>query len=321
LWWFSTAKVDGFAGVATVRCVLHLSPAELEARFGGGDPFDGAALVVVDGAVGDDAAARLETVPTVVVGFDVDASGDELDSVARVVEDHPDAAVGLVLALRGSERRSVAEQLLVESLAYATLQGGPDHAAWLAGRTRRDRPPPPAPVRLERSGDRLDITLADPDRRNAYSAAMRDALIDALAVAAADPALDVRLRGDGPSFCAGGDLDEFGTVPDSATAHRIRMHRSAGRALAELADRVTVEVHGACVGAGVELPAFARHVVAAPDTTFRLPEIAMGLIPGAGGTASLPRRIGRRRTALLALLGQPIDATTALEWGLVDELS
>ena len=105
------------------------------------------------------------------------------------------------------------------------------------------------------------------------------------------------------------------------TAHDIRMRRSAGRALASIADRVTVEVHGACVGAGVELPAFAGRVVAHPETTFRLPEIAMGLIPGAGGTASLPPRIGRRRTALLALLGEPIDAPTALEWGLVDELA
>jgi len=175
-------------------------------------------------------------------------------------------------------------------------------------------------VRLERDGDELVITLQDPDRRNAYSAAMRDALVDALAVAAADPALRVRLRGDGPSFSAGGDLDEFGTVSDPATAHEIRMRRSAGRALAELRERVTAEVHGTCVGAGVELPAFAGRVVAHPDTTFRLPEVAMGLIPGAGGTASLPPRIGRRRTALLALRGTPIDAPTALAWGLVDHV-
>jgi enoyl-CoA hydratase/carnithine racemase len=52
-----------------------------------------------------------------------------------------------------------------------------------------------------------------------------------------------------------------------------------------------------------------------------LPELAMGLIPGAGGTVSLPRRIGARRTAELALSGEPIDATTALDWGLIDEIS
>ena len=89
----------------------------------------------------------------------------------------------------------------------------------------------------------------------------------------------------------------------------------------ELADRVTVELHGACFGSGIELPAFAGRVVAAPDTAIALPEIALGLIPGAGGTVSLPRRIGRRRTLLLALTGRTIDARTALEWGLVDELA
>ena len=53
----------------------------------------------------------------------------------------------------------------------------------------------------------------------------------------------------------------------------------------------------------------------------RLPEIAMGLIPGAGGTVSITRRIGRWRTAYLALSGLPIDAPTALDWGLVDEIA
>jgi enoyl-CoA hydratase/carnithine racemase len=83
---------------------------------------------------------------------------------------------------------------------------------------------------------------------------------------------------------------------------------------------VTVELHGACVGAGVEIPALAGRVFATPDTRVRLPEVAMGLIPGAGGTASLPRRIGRHRTAWLGLVGAWLDATTALAWGLVDEI-
>jgi enoyl-CoA hydratase/carnithine racemase len=83
---------------------------------------------------------------------------------------------------------------------------------------------------------------------------------------------------------------------------------------------VEAHVHGACAGAGVELPAFAAKVSARADAWFMLPELSMGLVPGAGGTASLPRRIGRRRTAWLALSGERIDARTALEWGLVDEI-
>jgi enoyl-CoA hydratase/carnithine racemase len=80
-------------------------------------------------------------------------------------------------------------------------------------------------------------------------------------------------------------------------------------------------VQGACHGAGVELPAFAVRVVADPAATFTLPEIAMGLIPGAGGTVSITKRIGRHRTAWLAITGKALDAETALDWGLVDELA
>jgi enoyl-CoA hydratase/carnithine racemase len=83
---------------------------------------------------------------------------------------------------------------------------------------------------------------------------------------------------------------------------------------------VTARLHGACYGSGIELPAFADRVVAASDTRIALPELGLGLIPGAGGTVSLPRRIGRHRTAWLALSGAAIDATTALGWGLVDEV-
>jgi enoyl-CoA hydratase/carnithine racemase len=128
------------------------------------------------------------------------------------------------------------------------------------------------------------------------------------------------LRGAGPSFCSGGDLDEFGTAPDVSTAHLIRTSRSAGHRIDQLRDRITAEVHGACIGAGMELPGFAGRVIAAPDARFALPELAMGLIPGAGGTVSLPRRIGRWRTAWLALSGAQIDAGTALRWGLIDEI-
>ena len=136
-----------------------------------------------------------------------------------------------------------------------------------------------------------------------------------------DPSIRrVVITGAGPSFCSGGDLDEFGTLPDPATAHAIRSTRNPARLVAACADRLRFEVHGACVGAGVELPAFASHVVATPDAYFQLPEVSMGLVPGAGGTVSIPRRIGRQRTAYMALSGQRIDVEVALRWGLVDEV-
>jgi enoyl-CoA hydratase/carnithine racemase len=150
---------------------------------------------------------------------------------------------------------------------------------------------------------------------------MRDALVDALRLAVAAPELRIVLDGAGPSFSSGGELAEFGAFGDPSTSHVVRLTRSAARLLARLSERVEVRVHGTCMGAGVELPAFAGRVIADAGTTFSLPEVGFGLIPGAGGTASLPPRIGRQRTMQLALTGDPIDATTALAWGLVDELN
>ena len=146
---------------------------------------------------------------------------------------------------------------------------------------------------------------------NAFNLALRDGLVEALQLAALDPTIAaVELRGNGPSFCSGGDLTEFGTVPDPVTGHLVRTTRSAALALWRVADRVTVHLHGACVGAGIELAALAGRVVAHPDSRLRLPEVGFGLVPGAGGTASVPSRIGRARTAWLALSGTTLDAAT-----------
>lgn len=233
------------------------------------------------------------------------------------------AVAALDLLLDATEDLEVARALIVESATYSTLQAGPEHQAWLRARPRRKEPQDEGdPVRLARDNDRLHITLDRPHVRNAYNAAMRDALLEGLALARDDDAItSILIDGAGANFCSGGDLDEFGTTPDPATAHLIRVARNVGRAIHEQRARVTVVVHGACVGAGVELAAFAGRVVARPDATFRLPEIAMGLVPGAGGTVSLPRRIGAERTRELAVSGEAIDASTALDWGLVDIVS
>ncbi|NNL65223.1 MAG: enoyl-CoA hydratase/isomerase family protein, partial [Myxococcales bacterium] len=79
-----------------------------------------------------------------------------------------------------------------------------------------------------------------------------------------------------------------------------------------------VRLHGACVGAGIELAAFAARVHAAEDAFFGLPEIGMGLVPGAGGTVGIPRRIGAQRAARWMLSGARLDRETALSWGLID---
>jgi len=250
---------------------------------------------------------------------DPHATAQEL---GHVVENRPAAAVALVQVLRMGAGLSVPDRLVLESLAYSTLQGGADFRSWLATAPRRTPRPSETPVRLGRDGSRLSITFDRPWVRNAFDAATRDALCEALQVALADPSITrVDLYGNGPAFCSGGDLAEFGTSRDPARAHLVRVHRSPAALLHGCAPRVTAHLHGACVGAGIELAAFAGRVVAAPDTVIRLPETGMGLIPGAGGTASIPVRVGRERTAYLALSGAELSVAEALRWGLVDEIA
>ncbi len=250
-------------------------------------------------------------------------SGDGLAAVVTAIRRNPQASLALVQLLRHNAQLDVHEGLIAESLVYSTLQSGDEFARWCAGRSARPVAVPAHPVlRVVREGATLELTLDRPERHNAFGVALRDALIEALQLATWDESIaTVVLRGAGRSFCSGGDLDEFGSLPDPATAHAIRSTRHPARWLAGVAERVRAEVHGACIGAGVELPAFASRVVARSDAFFQLPEVAMGLVPGAGGSVSLPRRIGRQRTAWLAITGARIDVSTAFAWGLVDELA
>jgi hypothetical protein len=248
-------------------------------------------------------------------------AGEELDLLTAAVTRNPQASGALVRVLRAGAHLPRVETLTLESFAYATLQAGGEHHRWLAAQPSRPVREPSGPaVRAERDGGVLTVTLNRPEVRNALDVTLRDGLVAALGVAADAGIVAVHLRGAGPCFCSGGDLTEFGTTPDPATGDAVRATRSAAAALARVSERLTVHVHGACVGAGVELAAFARRVVARPGTTFRLPEVGMGLIPGSGGTVSLPARIGRQRTAWLALSGAAIDADHAREWGLVDAI-
>lgn len=274
--------------------------------------------LALSGARPDPALERLLARFDVVV-----ASREELAPVAATATRAPLAAQALVQLLRLGAGLSVHDALIAESLVYSMLQSGPEFARWRAGREVRPAPQDegePA-VLVQREGDRLQLQLNRPRRRNAFSAAMRDALVEGLRLAELDASIaEVILSGVGPAFCSGGDLDEFGSRPDPVTAHAVRSSRSASALLARCAARVRAELHGACVGAGIELPAFASRVVAREDAFFQLPELSLGLVPGAGGTVSLPRRIGRERTAWLALSGARIDAPTARRWGLIDEI-
>ena len=249
---------------------------------------------------------------------------DQLQAVTNAIVRYPRASLVLVQVLRAGEKLDIPSALAIESLGYATLLGGQEFARWLAARDprhARSKAPDKPALRCDRQGEALDVLLNHPENRNALSAAMRDGLADIFRLIAIDDSIrEVRVRGEGPVFCAGGDLGEFGTQRDLAEGHFIRSVRMPAQYLAACSERVRFEVHGACIGAGIELSAFATHITAARGTFFRLPEIAMGLIPGAGGCVSIPRRIGRQRAAFMALTGADIDTEQALAWGLIDAI-
>jgi len=241
------------------------------------------------------------------------------------------AAMSLAQLLRVSESLSVRDALMAESWVYSNLQSGAKFARWL--QTSKAKPKQagitqsiPAvnlapPVLVENRGPTLQLILNRPERRNAFNAGMRDILVEALRAARLSPPPGgITLSGAGKAFCSGGDLDEFGSTPDPVTAHVVRSLRSTAWEIYLLRQHITVKLHGACVGAGIELPCFAARVISAPDAFFWLPEVRLGLVPGAGGTASIPRRIGRQRACWMALSNSRLDPPTALGWGLIDAI-
>lgn len=284
-----------------------------------------AGIIVSTGNASEQATFTLSEDPSddrrVVTVRSVDAAVAELD---ERLKHWPQAAAVCDDVLRAVDPGAPAfAGVITESLAYSTLQSGQEFARWLAERGPARMPEIPDPVQAERDGDTLRIRFNRPSRHNAFSTDARAALLEALDVARYDTSVDeVVLSGNGPSFCSGGDLAEFGTLRDPATAHLARTRYSPALVLDALTARLgpacRAEVHGQVLGSGLEMAAFCGHIAAAPDSVFGLPELSLGLIPGAGGTVSVTRRIGRWRTAYLVLSGRTIDPATALAWGLVD---
>lgn len=244
------------------------------------------------------------------------------EAIMRQVLAHPHAAAVIVQLLRLLPALPPEAALTAESLAYGLLQGSAEHVAWQAaqaGSTARQGAA--GRIALARKDNRLTITLDHPDSGNAIDRTMRDALAEAFALAALDADLrHISLRASGRTFCLGAELSEFGTTSDPATAHAIRTRSLPAHFIARCAQRLDVHVQGGCVGSGLEMAAWARRLTAAPDAWFQLPELAMGILPGAGGCVSLTRRIGRQKAALLILSGKRLSARQALAFGLIDAI-
>ena len=331
LWWTAADARGAVTDPGWSETLLDVPLLVVDLRTGDGDYSEPPALLrapcpVIAVAAEEDATLWPVDLTLVNGSADVGLLGSSVDDAAAALVEraaaNPTAAATMARLLRVTTTLDVDAALEVESLAYSMLLAGPEFRVWLERSTSSPKTVDETDaVITERDGGVLRVALNRPEVHNAFNAAMRDALVEAFTVALMDWGIGtVEVTGNGPSFCSGGDLTEFGTTDDPVHAHLVRTARSVGAAMNQLHDRLTVRVHGKCIGAGVELPAFARRVAAAGGTTFRLPEVGMGLVPGAGGTVSLPRRIGAERTFLLALSGIDLSVDHAERWGLVDAI-
>ncbi|HEV2595096.1 MAG TPA: enoyl-CoA hydratase [Sphingomicrobium sp.] len=162
----------------------------------------------------------------------------------------------------------------------------------------------------------LAITLARPERRNAITVAMYDALAEAIESAAADPRIRViTIRGEGQDFAAGNDLADFLTAAPR-DGEEIPVWRFL-RALAQCETPLVAAVQGNCVGIGTTMLLHCDLVIADESARFSMPFVDLALVPEAASSLLLPNLVGRRRAARYLLLCEPFDAIEAESIGLV----
>ncbi|MDO9487413.1 MAG: enoyl-CoA hydratase-related protein, partial [Sphingomonadaceae bacterium] len=159
------------------------------------------------------------------------------------------------------------------------------------------------------------ITIDSPPV-NALSADVRDGLSAAVAKAVADPAVDaIVLICAGRTFIAGADISEFGKPPRGASLHAVQA------TMEDAPKPIVAAIHGTALGGGLEVALTCHYRVAVPSAKLGLPEVKLGLLPGAGGTQRLPRIVDAAKALDMVTGGVPIGAKAALETGLVDELA
>ncbi|MEO8751315.1 MAG: 3-hydroxyacyl-CoA dehydrogenase NAD-binding domain-containing protein [Casimicrobiaceae bacterium] len=170
-------------------------------------------------------------------------------------------------------------------------------------------------VRSERDGD-VAVFVIDNPPINAASAGVRRGLVDAIAALTADATLTAAvIIGEGKTFIAGADLREFGQPLQEPLLPAVI------RAIERCAKPIVAALHGAALGGGLELALGCDARVASPGTLVGLPEVTLGIIPGAGGTQRLPRLVGIARAIELICSGERVSSEQALAWHLVDALA
>jgi enoyl-CoA hydratase/carnithine racemase len=175
-------------------------------------------------------------------------------------------------------------------------------------------------VRIEMAGAVAIITLVNPPVNTLRNALLEQLLAAAQALAENGDARAVVLTGTGPkAFASGADVAEFQEMlgSDEAVAHHTSLTRRTFDTIAGLPQPVVAALQASAVGGGLELALATDLIVADAHARLGLPEVGLGLIPGAGGTQRLPRRIGLPQAVELILLGRLLTAVEAQEIGLV----
>jgi enoyl-CoA hydratase len=174
-------------------------------------------------------------------------------------------------------------------------------------------------VEVERAGALARIFLNRPEKANALNSAMLTELGAAVRSLAGEELRAAVLTARGKTFCGGADTSELKSLtPANAGAFVEKIHNVC-QAIRALPIPVLAQMHGAVIGAGLEIAAACDLRVAAEGTKFAMPEVRLG-IPSVVEAALLPRLIGWGRTRELLLCGENIDAETALRWGLIERL-
>ena len=176
-------------------------------------------------------------------------------------------------------------------------------------------------VVYEKHGPVAVVSLNRPRVLNAYNVAMRDALFETLQAVRDDAEVRAMvLRGNGPAFCTGGDIREFGTTPSPAVARDVRWRRDVWGLLRAVPKPTIAAVHGYVVGGGLEMALLCDLCIAAEDARFSYPESGLAMIPGVAGTQTTPRALGVGCALDLILTGRWLNASEALCWGVVSRV-
>ena len=174
-------------------------------------------------------------------------------------------------------------------------------------------------VLLDKSGGVATITLNRPAVINAFNVQMRDELYSTLEAVRDDPdVLSILIAGEGDrGFCAGADLTEFGTAPSQTIARQVRWERDLWGLFLSIPKPMTAALHGYVIGSGVEIACLCDIRIAADNSVFRMPETALGMVPAAGGSQTLPRTVGMSASMKMLLANESVSARRAHEMGLV----